>query len=106
MNPGIVDISELDVDVTSTATGVTIGSSFTVEQACSVRGTALFSVAAKLQLTDDSNVGYLNDGDDLVAGAWTNFAFEARPGRTYSLQLVGSTANVSCKAAEVRGAVL
>ena len=103
---GIIAISEADVDVTSTATGVTIGSTFAVSRDCTVRGTALFSVAAKLQLTDDSNIGYLNDGDDLVAASWKNFAFEARAGRTYSFQLVGTTANVSLKASEVHGAAL
>jgi len=110
MSNGI--IPALDVHKDALSDGDTIGSAIAPTRACSIRGTIKVSAAVRLQLDvyDNSEAttatGYLNDGDALVVDAWTNFAFEALPEKTYTLKIADAGATVDLLATEVHGSVL
>ena len=110
MSDGI--IPALDVHQTSVATTATIGSAITPTRACAIRITVKFSAPAQLRLdvydvaAATTSTGYLNGADNLVADAWTNDAFEAHPGKTYTLKVVGATVTVDLLATEVHGSVI
>ena len=110
MSNGI--IPALEVHKTAYDDGDTIGEAITPTRACSIRGTIKSSAAVRLRLdvydndAETTDTGYLNERDALTIDAWTNFAFEALPGKTFTLKIVDAGATVSILATEVHGSVL
>ena len=99
-------INVADVLTETLADGATIAT-ITPTQDCVIRGTCKFTAAARLGLTQGTDaIGYLNNGDSLVADSPINFAFEAKQGRAYVLSIEDDGANVTLCASEAHGAVL
>lgn len=108
MSAGVIHL--VSVHGVSTTSTSNIGSSFTVAEHCVLRGSVVFSAPSKLVL--NATVGettiaqQLNAGDNLVADAVTNVSANLRPGVTYQLKNVGSTATVTADVVAVLAPVI